>query len=95
MHNHIQGTIDVLADESDAEVVEVYQGRSESPFYIYWSPDSQQISFLANHPKEPMALHVVESNGDLAGIVTPFDLMNYAYGPDEFALTESHHENII
>lgn len=41
------------------------------------------------------ALPVVETNGDLAGIVTPFDLMNYAYGPDEFALTESHHENIV
>lgn len=41
------------------------------------------------------ALPVVETNGDLAGIVTPFDLMNYAYGPDEFALTESPHENIV
>ena len=40
------------------------------------------------------ALPVVESNGDLVGIVTPFDLLNYAYGPDEFALTESHHKSM-
>ncbi|RLD20158.1 MAG: hypothetical protein DRI69_06845 [Bacteroidetes bacterium] len=41
------------------------------------------------------ALPVIESNGDLAGIVTPFDLMNYAYGPDEFELTESHHKKMV
>ena len=40
------------------------------------------------------ALPVVESNGDLAGIVTPFDLMNYAYGPDELALSETPRKNI-
>lgn len=32
------------------------------------------------------ALPVVDGNGDLVGMVTPFDLMNYAYGPDELAL---------
>lgn len=41
------------------------------------------------------ALPVIESNGDLVGIVTPFDLMNYAYGPDEPALTESHHKRTV
>jgi len=41
------------------------------------------------------ALPVVDSNGDLVGIVTPFDLMNYAYGPDEFALTESHKQDLV
>jgi CBS-domain-containing membrane protein len=38
------------------------------------------------------ALPVVEANGDIAGIVTPFDLLNYAYGPEELELTESHHK---
>ena len=57
-------TIDLLADDSETDVVELYKSRSESPFYLYWSPDSQQISFLANHPQEPMALHVVESDGE-------------------------------
>ncbi len=33
------------------------------------------------------ALPVVDGNGDLVGMVTPFDLMNYAYSPDELALT--------
>ena len=33
------------------------------------------------------ALPVVDGNGELAGMVTPYDLMNYAYGPDELALT--------
>ncbi|KAA3664824.1 MAG: hypothetical protein DWQ04_03715 [Chloroflexi bacterium] len=76
-------TIDVLADESDAEVVEVYSSRSESPFYIYWSPDSQQISFLASHPREPMALHVVDSGGDSdSQMITTGGPFYWAWDPD-------------
>jgi CBS-domain-containing membrane protein len=40
------------------------------------------------------ALPVVESNGKLVGIVTPFDLMNYAYGSDEFTVMESYKDTI-
>ncbi len=76
-------TIDVLADESDAEVVEVYSSRSESPFYIYWSPDSRQISFLANHPGEPMALHVVGSDGaSESQMITTGGPFYWAWDPD-------------
>lgn len=35
------------------------------------------------------ALPVVDGNGDLVGMVTPFDLMNYAYCPDELALANN------
>ena len=40
----------------------LYADRDEGPFYIYWSPDSTQLSFLANHP-EGIGLHVVEADG--------------------------------
>jgi acetoin utilization protein AcuB len=41
------------------------------------------------------ALPVIGQNGDIEGIVTPFDLMNYAYGSTDFVLTESHHKDTI
>lgn len=76
-------TIDVMADESGTDPVELYRSRSESPFYIYWSPDSQQISFLASHPEEPMALHVVESDGDSdSQMVTTGGPFYWSWDPD-------------
>jgi WD40 repeat protein len=35
----------------------LYQNREESPFYLYWSPDSRTLSFLANH-SDGIALHL-------------------------------------
>ena len=76
-------TIDVFADMANADVVELYRSRAESPFYIYWSPDSQQISFLANHPRDPMALHVVESDGQTdSKMITTGGPFYWAWDPD-------------
>ncbi|HEX6383667.1 MAG TPA: hypothetical protein VF177_03255 [Anaerolineae bacterium] len=56
----------VLPDEESAELQRLYFSRSQSPFYLYWSPDSHTVSFLANHPSEGIGLHLVpvESQGD-------------------------------
>jgi TolB protein len=55
--------IDIFTDTEALEPVLVYASRSEAPFYLYWSPDSENISFLANHPTAPMALHVTPADG--------------------------------
>jgi TolB protein len=54
----------VLADEADAaeDPKPLYADQEQSPFYLYWSPDSSQISFLASHP-EGMGLHLVQADG--------------------------------
>jgi TolB protein len=40
----------------------LYANRDEGPFYIYWSPDSSQLSYLASHP-DGMGLHLVQADG--------------------------------
>jgi TolB protein len=44
---------------SSDDMVKLYQNMGESPFYLYWSPDSRKISFLANHPMG-IGLHIAQ-----------------------------------
>lgn len=54
----------VLADEDESETTPdpLYADREQGPFYLYWSPDSSQVSFLASHP-QGMGLHLVQADG--------------------------------
>lgn len=45
-------------ETAGGEPEELYRSRSEAPFYLYWSPDGSQVSFLANHPEAGIALHL-------------------------------------
>lgn len=45
--------------------LEAYDNSAEAPFYLYWSPDSRHVAFLANHP-DGIALHLVQSQGNEA-----------------------------
>lgn len=43
----------ILADEEGADdhpPQSIYQDREQQPFYLYWAPDSDRISFLTSHP---------------------------------------------
>jgi TolB protein len=54
-----------LADSAEAEAVELYNSRSQNPFYFYWSPDGSRLTFLANHPSG-IGLHLVPANAETA-----------------------------
>jgi TolB protein len=59
------GSIYVVADAIDgpsASLSEIYSSTSRTPFYLYWSPDSRQVSFLANDP-QGIALHLAPADG--------------------------------
>jgi len=43
------GAVYALVDAEDANLVELYRSRREPPIYLYWSPDSTTLSFLANN----------------------------------------------
>lgn len=63
-----------LVDDQDGsdgqrQIEQVYADSEEPPFYLYWSPDSQYVSFLASHP-EGIALHLLDVGGD-----APIDAM--------------------
>lgn len=53
-----------VLDDSKAEdsPAPLYADRRDGPFYLYWSPDSSQVSFLASHP-DGMGLHLVQADG--------------------------------
>ena len=57
----------VLSDEEEGETAPepLYADRRNGPFYLYWSPDSTQVSFLANHP-DGLGLHLVQADGSAA-----------------------------
>ncbi len=42
---------DIEEENVNSGVVRLYSSPSEPPFYLYWSPNGQQLSFLANHPQ--------------------------------------------
>ncbi len=47
-------------DQSQTQPQEVYFSSGRNPFYLYWAPDNQQISFLANHPTGGIGLHIAD-----------------------------------
>jgi len=61
------GGIYVLPSSGSAparlERQQVYYSQTQLPFYLYWSPDSQQISFLANHSRDAFGLSIVPGDG--------------------------------
>ncbi len=48
-------------DEELGDPQELYFSQNQRPFYLYWSPDSKQISFLANNPDDGMGLNVMQA----------------------------------
>lgn len=52
------GFIQILSDATDTPVREIYRSAQQGAIYLYWSPNGQVVSFLANHPVSGLALHV-------------------------------------
>ena len=46
----------------------IYQSGEEPPFYLYWSPDGDQLTFLTSEP-DGLALRAAAANGSAGGIV--------------------------
>jgi TolB protein len=54
---------------NQSRMTHIYENSEEPPFYLYWSPDSQYVSFLASHP-DGIALHLVGAEKVLPGAET-------------------------
>jgi TolB protein len=57
-----RGVVAVVTDQEGAVPVELYSSSQQAPFYLYWSPDGRQVSFLANNPRG-LALHLAPVDG--------------------------------
>ncbi len=56
------------AGESAADPIVAYEDAARPPFYLYWTPDGRQITFLTTEP-EGLALRIVPADGSAAGSV--------------------------
>ncbi|MEM7117144.1 MAG: hypothetical protein AAF614_32220 [Chloroflexota bacterium] len=57
------GVFVLPADSTTDTLQPVYQQRSGGPIYLYWSPDSQNVSFITASPAAGMSFHVVPADG--------------------------------
>lgn len=62
-----RGLVVVVADRLGATPTTLYESALRPPFYLYWSPDGRQVSFLANEPtggpRPGIALHLAPADG--------------------------------
>ena len=61
---------------------EVYQSDLQIPFYLYWSPDSRYLSFLASHPRAGMALHTIETERGITQLLRIGQPMFWMWRPN-------------
>lgn len=73
------GGIYVLPDETSSATLDeraIYFSSNETPFYLYWSPDSERLAFLANQSRNTMGLKIIAGDGasdsKLLATGTPF-----------------------
>jgi TolB protein len=60
------GAIYILEDADQAGELGdslVYFSADKQPFYLFWSPDSRNLGFLANHTRNTVSLNVVAGDG--------------------------------
>ena len=43
------GFVRLYEDVAGSVPIEIYRSPNQTPFYLYWSPDSKHVSLLANH----------------------------------------------
>jgi TolB protein len=77
----------LVANIDDESVDEVYKSDSEHPFYLYWSPDRQNVGFLSTSvPGESFILQSVPVSGGERIIVDTGSPYYWSWAPDGSAM---------
>ncbi len=73
----------LVANVDDDSVNSIYTSHADYPFYLYWSPDNANISFIASTPgSQTIAFKIIPSNGGderILDVGTPF---YWSWAPD-------------
>ncbi|MGW8226087.1 MAG: hypothetical protein ACWGOY_10140, partial [Anaerolineales bacterium] len=71
------------AQPDGSDLVETFSSESQFPFYLYWSPDSQQLSFLTSGGGEPgLVLYIVSPQGGEAQVLGVGQPFYWDWSPD-------------
>lgn len=70
-----------------SSLTEAFNSTDQSPFYIYWSPDSSQLTVLAaNLPEQSMDLLLVSPKGGQARVLGTGQPFYWAWSPDNLSI---------
>ncbi len=72
-----------LMDFSEKKLIEAFRSDTELPFFLYWSPDNERISFLTSSPdSEAMTLRLASFGLDSAEILDSGRPYYWVWSPD-------------
>jgi Tol biopolymer transport system component len=66
--------------------LEIYRSQEELPFYLYWSPDSQRVSYLTTATGGDLALKVTPATGGETRQLALGAPFYWAWAPDNHAI---------
>ncbi|GAB4578036.1 MAG: PD40 domain-containing protein [Anaerolineales bacterium] len=73
----------LVADPLTAETTEIFTTEEETPFYLYWSPDNQTISFLTSSPlATTLSLRLAFLNGEPSRVADTGQPYYWVWSPD-------------
>jgi TolB protein len=73
-----------VADETEQRITTSFSSIDTSPFYLYWSPDSERVSFASSYQDEDLGLtlQVVDVDGSGHSNLVSGRPMYWAWAPD-------------
>ena len=73
----------LVANVLTAEVTEIFSSEIESPFYLYWAPEGERVSFLASAPgSNELFLRFAYLNGEDSQVIDTGQPYYWVFAPD-------------
>jgi len=74
------------ARQDGSDLVSAYESTVEYPFYLYWSPDSDQVAFLTTLPDQGITLKIVPATGGETRTLATGSPFYWDWAPDDRTL---------
>lgn len=72
-----------LGDGSEAPTLtEIYNHTTRFPFYLYWSPDNENVTFLSSAANSQMMLQLAAANGERTQVLDVGQPIYWSWAPD-------------
>lgn len=73
----------LVADPYTAEITEIFAHQEETPFYLYWSPDNETVSFLTSSPAaSELSLRLAFLNGEASRVADTGQPYYWVWSPN-------------
>lgn len=73
----------IIGDGSEAPTLnEIYNHATRVPFYLYWSPDNENVTFLSSASNSQMMLQMAATNGERTQVLDIGQPLYWSWAPD-------------